>query len=146
MNPDGSIPDDNPVIEGIKNHKFTYSHRDHRGTAVGPNSDLYVSEHGDKSGDEVNRLVPGGNYGWPNVAGHNDEQSPYQYANWSAAENCEELEFNNIPPFPPTVPVKIVVFNNGGLNFVELEMKAAGILTHGTSLVETDFSKLADAA
>jgi pyruvate dehydrogenase (quinone) len=43
-------------------------------------------------------------------------------------------------------PVKIVVFNNGGLNFVELEMKAAGILTHGTSLVETDFSKLADAA
>ncbi len=29
---------------------------------------------------------------------------------------------------------------------MELEMKAAGILTHGTSLVETDFSKLADAA
>jgi pyruvate dehydrogenase (quinone) len=44
------------------------------------------------------------------------------------------------------LPVKIVVFNNGGLNFVELEMKAAGILTHGTSLVDTDFSKLADAA
>jgi pyruvate dehydrogenase (quinone) len=44
------------------------------------------------------------------------------------------------------LPVKIVVFNNGGLNFVELEMKAAGILTHGTSLVETDYSKLADAA
>jgi pyruvate dehydrogenase (quinone) len=43
------------------------------------------------------------------------------------------------------LPVKIVVFNNGGLNFVELEMKAAGILTHGTSLVETDFSKLAEA-
>ena len=42
--------------------------------------------------------------------------------------------------------VKIIVFNNGGLNFVELEMKAAGILTHGTSLVETDFSKFADAA
>ncbi|MFL6522058.1 MAG: thiamine pyrophosphate-dependent enzyme, partial [Nitrososphaera sp.] len=44
------------------------------------------------------------------------------------------------------LPVKVVVFNNGGLNFVELEMKAAGILTHGTSLVETDFSKLAEAA
>jgi pyruvate dehydrogenase (quinone) len=44
------------------------------------------------------------------------------------------------------LPVKIVVFNNGGLNFVELEMKAAGILTHGTSLVDTDFSKLANAA
>ena len=44
------------------------------------------------------------------------------------------------------LPVKIVVFNNGALSFVELEMKAAGILTHGTSLVDTDFSKLADAA
>jgi pyruvate dehydrogenase (quinone) len=44
------------------------------------------------------------------------------------------------------LPVKIVVFNNGTLSFVELEMKAAGILTHGTSLVETDFSKLAEAA
>jgi pyruvate dehydrogenase (quinone) len=37
------------------------------------------------------------------------------------------------------------VFNNGALSFVELEMKAAGILTHGTSLIETDFSKLAEA-
>jgi pyruvate dehydrogenase (quinone) len=44
------------------------------------------------------------------------------------------------------LPVKIVIFNNGALSFVELEMKAAGFLTHGTSLVDTDFSKLAEAA
>ncbi|MDQ5842175.1 MAG: thiamine pyrophosphate-dependent enzyme, partial [Thermoproteota archaeon] len=44
------------------------------------------------------------------------------------------------------LPVKIIVFNNGSLSFVELEMKAAGILTHGTSLIDTDFSKLAEAA
>jgi pyruvate dehydrogenase (quinone) len=44
------------------------------------------------------------------------------------------------------LPVKVVVFNNGSLSFVELEMKAAGILTHGTSLVDTDFSKIAEAA
>jgi pyruvate dehydrogenase (quinone) len=43
------------------------------------------------------------------------------------------------------LPVKIIIFNNGSLSFVELEMKAAGILTHGTSLVDTDFSKLAEA-
>jgi pyruvate dehydrogenase (quinone) len=45
-----------------------------------------------------------------------------------------------------SLPVKVIVFNNGALSFVELEMKAAGILTHGTSLVNTDFSKLAEAA
>ncbi len=43
------------------------------------------------------------------------------------------------------LPVKIVIFNNGALGFVELEMKAAGILDYGTDLVNTDFSKLAEA-
>lgn len=43
------------------------------------------------------------------------------------------------------LPIKVIVFNNGSLSFVELEMKAAGLLTYGTSLVNTDFSKLAEA-
>jgi len=34
------------------------------------------------------------------------------------------------------LPVKIVVFNNGALSFMELEMKAAGIVTFGTEIVE----------
>jgi hypothetical protein len=73
---------------------------------VGPSgSDLYISEHGDKSDDEVNRLQAGGNYGWPYVAGYNDEQAAYQYVNWSAAENCEDLMFNNIGPPPTGLPV-----------------------------------------
>jgi pyruvate dehydrogenase (quinone) len=44
------------------------------------------------------------------------------------------------------LPVKVIVFNNGALSFVELEMKAAGVLTHATELVDTDFSKLAEGA
>ena len=44
------------------------------------------------------------------------------------------------------LPVKVVVFNNGALSFVELEMKAAGILDYGTDLVNPDFSKVAEAA
>ena len=44
------------------------------------------------------------------------------------------------------LPVKIVVFNNGALSFVELEMKAAGIPTYGTDLVDPDFSGIARAA
>ncbi len=104
MNPDGSIPADNPELDGVRSHIFTYGHRNAQGIAAGPNGDLYVVEHGDKTDDEFNRLQEGGNYGWPNVAGFIDGQA-YQYANWSAAENCEELTFNNIPPFPPSVPV-----------------------------------------
>jgi pyruvate dehydrogenase (quinone) len=44
------------------------------------------------------------------------------------------------------LPVKVVVFNNNSLGFVELEQKAAGFLDYGTELVNPDFAKLAAAA
>jgi pyruvate dehydrogenase (quinone) len=44
------------------------------------------------------------------------------------------------------LPVKLVVFNNSSLGFIELEMKAAGILEFATDLVNPDFAKMADAA
>ncbi len=43
------------------------------------------------------------------------------------------------------LPVKVVVFNNGALSFVELEMKAAGIATYGTDLDNPDFAGIARA-
>lgn len=70
MNPDGSIPNDNPVIDDVRSHIFTYGHLNAQGIAVGPNSNyLFIAEHGDKSDDEINRLQTGGNYGWPYVSG-----------------------------------------------------------------------------
>jgi pyruvate dehydrogenase (quinone) len=44
------------------------------------------------------------------------------------------------------LPVKVVVFNNGALSFVELEMKAAGIVTFATDLDNPDFAGIAKAA
>jgi pyruvate dehydrogenase (quinone) len=44
------------------------------------------------------------------------------------------------------LPVKVIVFNNGTLGFVELEMKAAGWLPYGTELVNPDFARLAESA
>ncbi len=44
------------------------------------------------------------------------------------------------------LPVKVIVFNNSSLAFVELEMKAAGVLEYGTDLVNPDFAKIAAAA
>jgi len=43
------------------------------------------------------------------------------------------------------LPIKIVVFNNSSLGFIELEMKAAGILEFATGLENPDFAKLAEA-
>ncbi len=44
------------------------------------------------------------------------------------------------------LPVKVVVFRNDALSFVELEMKAAGILEFGTDLTNPDFARIADAS
>ena len=43
------------------------------------------------------------------------------------------------------LPVKVIVFNNSSLNFVELEMKAAGIVNFGTELINPNFAAVAQA-
>ncbi|MDQ4073512.1 MAG: PQQ-dependent sugar dehydrogenase, partial [Thermoproteota archaeon] len=96
MNPDGSIPEDNPVIDGVQSHIYTYGHRNPQGLTVGPDGDLYVSEHGPNTDDEVNHLQSGSNYGWPYIAGYQDDKA-YRYINWSSAgEQCPNLNPNNV--------------------------------------------------
>lgn len=104
MNLDGSIPDDNPSIAGVRSHIFSYGHRNAQGLAFGPDGRLYASEHGPSTDDEVNLIEAGRNYGWPRVAGYRDDQS-YVYANWSASspEPCSALTFST-RTIPASVP------------------------------------------
>jgi PQQ-dependent dehydrogenase (s-GDH family) len=101
---DGSIPADNPLIDGVRSHVFSYGHRNPLGLAFGPGGLLYESEHGPSTDDEVNLIEAGRNYGWPNVAGYPDDKS-YAYANWSASTSppCRSLpEGDTVPPSVPT--------------------------------------------
>jgi aldose sugar dehydrogenase len=82
LNLDGSIPIDNPVLNGVKSHVYSYGHRNAQGIVFGSNGKLYASEHGDKTDDELNIIESGKNYGWPLIAGYNDN-SGYAYCNWS---------------------------------------------------------------
>ncbi|MES2269344.1 MAG: PQQ-dependent sugar dehydrogenase [Pseudomonadota bacterium] len=66
---DGSIPADNPFrnTKGARPEIWTYGHRDPLGLAIDPRTGrLVASEHGPQGGDELNALLPGRNYGWPN--------------------------------------------------------------------------------
>lgn len=93
MNLDGSIPRDNPQIEGVRSHIFSYGHRNPQGIAFGPDGTLYANEHGPDSDDEINVIRAGGNYGWPHVAGQQDDNF-YIYARWSeASEPCAQLKW-----------------------------------------------------
>jgi PQQ-dependent dehydrogenase (s-GDH family) len=102
---DGSIPADNPQINGVVSHVFTYGHRNMQGIDFAPDGTLYASEQGPKTDDEVNILVSGGNFGWPHVAGFRDDKA-YQYARWKDATTpCEQLQFSDIT-IDPSVPVE----------------------------------------
>ena len=102
MTLDGGIPADNPTLDGVRSHVYTYGHRNPQGITVGAGS-VYTSDHGPKSDDEVNVLRTGGNYGWPRVAGLRDGMA-YEYARWhDATVPCRSLEFSDLA-VPASVP------------------------------------------
>jgi PQQ-dependent dehydrogenase (s-GDH family) len=105
MNVDGSIPADNPAIGGVRSHILSYGHRNPQGLGFGPNGLLYSSEHGPGTDDELNLIVPGGNYGWPHVAGYRDDRG-YVYYNWSQSKGvpCASLKFQDVGDIPASVP------------------------------------------
>ena len=65
---DGSVPPDNPFVgtPGARPEIWSYGHRNPQGLAIHPETgDIWVAEHGPQGGDELNRILPGLNYGWP---------------------------------------------------------------------------------
>ncbi len=78
MNPDGSVPGDNPFEGSLV---YSYGLRNPQGLAWHPvTGDLYSTEHGPSgeglkfAHDEINKIVPGGNYGWPQIVGDGDSE------------------------------------------------------------------------
>ena len=68
---DGRAPKDNPLVgkAGVKPEIYTYGHRNLQGFTWHPDTrEMWATEIGPMGGDELNRLVPGGNYGWPVVS------------------------------------------------------------------------------
>lgn len=72
INPDGSIPSDNPFSSLSAPYSAIYSrgHRNSFGfTFHSHTNDLWETENGEDDNDQINRIVAGGNYGWPIVSG-----------------------------------------------------------------------------
>lgn len=71
INPDGSIPADNPfrATPGARPEIYSLGHRNVQAAAIEPATGrLWTVEHGARGGDEVNRPEAGKNYGWPVVS------------------------------------------------------------------------------
>jgi glucose/arabinose dehydrogenase len=71
INPDGSVPQDNPFIgqKGAQPEIWSLGHRNVESASIDPETGkLWTLEFGPKGGDELNRPAPGKNYGWPLVS------------------------------------------------------------------------------
>ena len=68
INPDGSVPRDNPFVgrDGAQPAIWSYGHRNAQSAALHPETGaLWTVEHGARGGDELNQPEAGKNYGWP---------------------------------------------------------------------------------
>jgi len=68
LHDDGRVPKDNPFYghQKVKAGIYSYGHRNPQGLALHPDTgDVWLHEHGPQGGDELNRVQPGFNYGWP---------------------------------------------------------------------------------
>lgn len=73
LNYDGSVPLDNPFADqgGVTTQIWSLGHRNPLGLAFDDNGQLWNVEMGPSGGDELNRVVRGGNYGYPIVSNGN---------------------------------------------------------------------------
>ncbi len=69
--PDGSVPSNNPFAtsEGWQKYVWAYGLRDPQIAVSAENGTIYINDSGEKTAEEINIGVVGGNYGWPTVEG-----------------------------------------------------------------------------
>lgn len=70
----GGVPEDNPFVDdpAMLDELYTLGNRNPQGLTVATDGTAWSTEHGPRTGDELNRLVAGENYGWPVVSRGND--------------------------------------------------------------------------
>ncbi|MBI5160176.1 MAG: PQQ-dependent sugar dehydrogenase [Micrococcales bacterium] len=66
MTLDGGVPESNPFPGSLV---YSLGHRNVQGLGWAADGTMYAVEFGQNAWDELNRIVPGGNYGWPEVEG-----------------------------------------------------------------------------
>lgn len=110
---DGRIPSDNPLLNqaAALPEIFTIGHRNVQGIVVDPVSgDIWAHEHGPRGGDELNRLTPGSNYGWP-VATHGIDYSGASISPYTSRPGMADPLLIWTPSIAPAGMVQI----SGGL-------------------------------
>lgn len=102
INKDGSVPSDNPFIglEGVLPEIWSYGHRNAQGLLISADGTVWLHEHGPRGGDELNRILPGKNYGWPAIT-HGVDYSGAYVSPYVEAEGMEQPVTYWVPSIAP---------------------------------------------
>jgi glucose/arabinose dehydrogenase len=114
INPDGSIPKDNPFVGRTGAHPeiFALGFRDVQGVTINPRTGkLWTSEHGPRGGDEINAVDKGKNYGFP-VIGYGHEYTGKPINGDKTAQNGMEQP---VYFWTPDIAPAGIAFYNGRL-------------------------------
>ncbi|MEM9316394.1 MAG: PQQ-dependent sugar dehydrogenase, partial [Pseudomonadota bacterium] len=143
---DGSVPDDNPFVNSANalDEIYSYGHRNVYGMGWDPETGvMWASEFGPAGGDEINRVLPGHNYGWPLVSlGRHYFGKPVSEQPWYR-------EGMDMPTFfwnPPFNPAGMVFYTGGELPELQGSLMIAGAGTKilAQMVIEGDFIKQSD--
>jgi aldose sugar dehydrogenase len=105
LNADGTVPADNPFVgqAGYAPEIYTYGHRNVQGivrhSATG---DIWVTEHGPRGSDELNRIVAGENYGWPVASLGRDYRTQEPFGRRYPVPGIESPAFEFLPTLAPS--------------------------------------------
>ncbi len=105
MRRNGTFPEDNPFAgrEGVRPGIWSYGHRNPQGLAFDAETgQLWEHEHGPKGGDELNRIEPGRNYGWPLITYGVDYSGAPINNGLTAAEGLEQPVHYWVPSIAPS--------------------------------------------
>ena len=102
VNTDGSVPDDNPFInrDDALPDIWSYGHRNQQGLLVAADGTVWLHEHGPQGGDELNRIEPGKNYGWPAITYGLDYTGAY-VSPYTEADGMEQPVLHWTPSIAP---------------------------------------------
>lgn len=143
---DGSVPSDNPFPGSLV---YTLGHRNPQGLAFHPQTgQAWITEHGPVGNDEVNRLVPGGNYGWPLVQGQaSDSRFQDPVAVYSPSIAPAGATFVTSPRYPQWRGNLLFVtlgFGGGQSHLRRLDLDERGDLLAQEVLLQGELGRLRD--
>jgi len=102
---DGRVPQDNPFNKraDVPPEIWSYGHRNPQGMAYDyANKRLWLIEHGPRGGDEINRVLPGRNYGWPVISYGKEYWGPLAVGEGTHREGMEQPIKQYTPSIAPS--------------------------------------------